>query len=103
MVSTEGFLSLYKGNGAQMVRIFPYGAIQFSAYELFKRIARQNAVPFHTNKNVDNVTDFYFIISFMGSNLPYLFFIILNAFQGQREKFRTFSTSDFLRDGLLSC
>jgi solute carrier family 25 protein 16 len=58
MVSTEGFLSLYKGNGAQMVRIFPYGAIQFSAYELFKRIARQNAAPFHTNKNVDTVTNF---------------------------------------------
>ncbi|XP_077999776.1 solute carrier family 25 member 16-like [Glandiceps talaboti] len=36
----EGFLALYKGNGAMMVRIFPYGAIQFMSYEQYKRIAR---------------------------------------------------------------
>ena len=27
---------MYKGNGAQIVRIFPYAAIQFSSYEVFK-------------------------------------------------------------------
>lgn len=42
MVREEGVLALYKGNGAQMVRIFPYGAIQFSAYELFKRMSSLN-------------------------------------------------------------
>lgn len=28
----EGFLALYKGNGAQMIRIFPYAALQFTSY-----------------------------------------------------------------------
>ncbi|XP_071491774.1 solute carrier family 25 member 16-like [Diadema antillarum] len=32
----EGYLALYKGNGAMMVRIFPYGAIQFVTYEWCK-------------------------------------------------------------------
>ncbi|XP_059518516.1 solute carrier family 25 member 16 isoform X3 [Myotis daubentonii] len=32
----EGYLGLYKGNGAMMIRIFPYGAIQFMAFEHYK-------------------------------------------------------------------
>ncbi|KAM9364012.1 solute carrier family 25 member 16 [Pholidichthys leucotaenia] len=36
----EGILGLYKGNGAMMVRIFPYGAIQFVAFENYKRLLR---------------------------------------------------------------
>ncbi|TNM99976.1 solute carrier family 25 member 16 [Takifugu rubripes] len=34
----EGFLGLYKGNGAMMVRIFPYGAIQFMAFDIYKKL-----------------------------------------------------------------
>nr|XP_054516154.1 solute carrier family 25 member 16 isoform X4 [Pan troglodytes] len=34
----EGFLGLYKGNGAMMIRIFPYGAIQFMAFEHYKTL-----------------------------------------------------------------
>lgn len=34
----EGFLGLYKGNGAMMVRIFPYGAIQFMAFDGYKKV-----------------------------------------------------------------
>ncbi|KAL4640663.1 graves disease carrier protein-like [Arapaima gigas] len=34
----EGFLSLYKGNGAMMVRIFPYGAIQFMAFDNYRKL-----------------------------------------------------------------
>lgn len=34
----EGFLGLYKGNGAMMVRIFPYGAIQFMALDKYKKV-----------------------------------------------------------------
>lgn len=37
----EGFLSLYKGNGAQMVRIFPYAALQFTSYETFKSLNKR--------------------------------------------------------------
>ncbi|KAJ8361505.1 hypothetical protein SKAU_G00180300 [Synaphobranchus kaupii] len=37
----EGFLGLYKGNGAMMVRIFPYGAIQFMAFDNYKKILRK--------------------------------------------------------------
>ncbi|XP_020901651.1 graves disease carrier protein [Exaiptasia diaphana] len=34
----EGTLGYYRGNGAMMVRVFPYGAIQFMSYEQFKTI-----------------------------------------------------------------
>uniref|UniRef100_A0AAV2JNW3 Solute carrier family 25 member 16 n=1 Tax=Knipowitschia caucasica TaxID=637954 RepID=A0AAV2JNW3_KNICA len=34
----EGFCGLYKGNGAMMVRIFPYGAIQFMALDAYKKM-----------------------------------------------------------------
>lgn len=34
----EGFLGFYKGNGAMMVRIFPYGAIQFMAFDKYKKV-----------------------------------------------------------------
>ncbi|XP_006820558.1 solute carrier family 25 member 16-like [Saccoglossus kowalevskii] len=37
----EGFMALYKGNGAMMIRIFPYGAIQFMSYEQYKRLTKQ--------------------------------------------------------------
>lgn len=33
IVQTEGFLGLYKGNAAQMVRVFPYAACQFGTFE----------------------------------------------------------------------
>lgn len=38
IVQKEGFFSLYKGNGAQMLRIFPYAAMQFTSYETYKRL-----------------------------------------------------------------
>lgn len=34
----EGFLGLYRGNGAMMVRVFPYGAIQFMTFEKYKKV-----------------------------------------------------------------
>ncbi|KAH7982471.1 hypothetical protein HPB52_005129 [Rhipicephalus sanguineus] len=37
IVQKEQFLGLYKGNGAQMVRIFPYAAVQFLSFEAYKR------------------------------------------------------------------
>ncbi|XP_063968809.1 solute carrier family 25 member 16-like [Lytechinus pictus] len=37
VVEHEGYRALYKGNGAMMVRIFPYGAIQFMTYEWCKK------------------------------------------------------------------
>lgn len=36
----EGFLGYYKGNGAMIVRIFPYAAIQFMSYEQYKKLLR---------------------------------------------------------------
>ena len=35
----EGFLGLYKGNWAQMIRIFPYAAVQFLSYEQYKKVS----------------------------------------------------------------
>ncbi|KAK6626536.1 hypothetical protein RUM44_009009 [Polyplax serrata] len=37
IIARENFLALYKGNGAQMVRIFPYAAVQFTSYEVYKK------------------------------------------------------------------
>lgn len=36
----EGILGYYKGNGAMVVRIFPYAAIQFMSYEQYKKLLR---------------------------------------------------------------
>jgi len=36
----EGFVGLYRGNGAQMVRIFPYAAVQFLSYEQYKKVEK---------------------------------------------------------------
>lgn len=36
----EGFLGYYKGNGTNVLRIVPYMAVQFAAYEEYKKILR---------------------------------------------------------------
>ena len=38
IVKREGFTALYRGNGAQMVRIFPYAATQFTSNKIYKRV-----------------------------------------------------------------
>jgi len=38
VVKTEGFLGLYKGNGAMMIRVFPYAAVQFVSFDVYKKI-----------------------------------------------------------------
>ena len=43
----EGYLGLYKGNGAMMVRIFPYGAIQFMAFDNYKKVNHPNVSIFY--------------------------------------------------------
>lgn len=37
MIKNESFLGLYKGNGAQAIRIFPYSGIQFFSFEFYKK------------------------------------------------------------------
>ena len=37
IIHREHFFALYKGNFAQMIRIFPYAAIQFTTFELYKQ------------------------------------------------------------------
>lgn len=39
IIRKESFIALYKGNGAQMVRIFPYAATQFTAFEVYKKVS----------------------------------------------------------------
>lgn len=45
VLQKEGFLGLYKGNGAMMVRIFPYGAIQFMAFDNYKKVPTFTRAP----------------------------------------------------------
>lgn len=57
IVRKESFFALYKGNGAQMVRIFPYAATQFTAFEIYKKylatvIPSNNAYIKHADKFV---------------------------------------------------
>ena len=37
VVKNEGFLGLYKGNGAMMIRVFPYAAAQFVSFDFYKK------------------------------------------------------------------
>ncbi|CAK1555910.1 unnamed protein product [Leptosia nina] len=45
IVKQESFLALYKGNGAQMVRIFPYAATQFTSFEIYKKYLSGLSIP----------------------------------------------------------
>lgn len=38
IVEKEQIIGLYRGNGAQMVRIFPYAAVQFLSFEVYKKV-----------------------------------------------------------------
>ena len=40
MYQEEGLLAFYKGNGAQIIRIFPYAAIQFTSFETYTRLSK---------------------------------------------------------------
>ena len=42
IVKNESLIALYKGNGAQMVRIFPYAATQFTSFEIYKTVRFSN-------------------------------------------------------------
>lgn len=38
----EGFRGYLKGNGTNIIRIFPYSAVQFAAYEQLKKVSMSN-------------------------------------------------------------
>lgn len=50
IVKFENLWALYKGNGAQMVRIFPYAATQFTSYEVYKPILGNMMSQHHFSK-----------------------------------------------------
>jgi solute carrier family 25 protein 16 len=50
----EGFAALYKGNGAQLLRIFPYAAFQYGSYETFKSI-NERLFPTRVGFYLDNL------------------------------------------------
>lgn len=36
----EGILGYFKGNGTNVIRIFPYSAVQFAVYEKSKKVLK---------------------------------------------------------------
>lgn len=55
IIRKESFIALYKGNGAQMVRIFPYAATQFTAFEMYKKVRVKNFKHFNIKKNYEHL------------------------------------------------
>lgn len=53
IVRKESLWALYKGNSAQMVRIFPYAATQFTAFEFYKRVSKQTQLTINQSINRD--------------------------------------------------
>lgn len=56
IIKKESFIALYKGNGAQMVRIFPYAATQFTAFEVYKKYF---AVVIPSNQYIKHADKFF--------------------------------------------
>lgn len=50
IVRNESLLALYKGNGAQMVRIFPYAATQFTSFEIYKKVKYSTQIIYFKKK-----------------------------------------------------
>lgn len=46
IVQREKFSGLYRGNGAQMVRVFPYAAVQFFTFEIYKKVNNGNQIAY---------------------------------------------------------
>lgn len=71
IVKKESFIALYKGNGAQMVRIFPYAATQFTAFEVYKKVCKV-FVGFKLQKVSINCGFFppQYLGKILGTNLP---------------------------------
>lgn len=38
IIKKESAAALFRGNGAQMIRIFPYAATQFTSFEMYKKV-----------------------------------------------------------------
>jgi solute carrier family 25 protein 16 len=58
----EGFCALYKGNVVQLIRIFPYAALQFSSYETYKSLNKKIF-----KKNADNLINSFACGSLAGT------------------------------------
>ena len=52
VIKHEGVRGLYKGNGAMMVRVYPYAAVQFLSYEQYKKLTQPYFSKHHINKMV---------------------------------------------------
>ena len=48
----EGFLNMWKGNGTNLIRIFPYSGLQFMTYDLCKEIFLKNQENTTTNQRL---------------------------------------------------
>ena len=49
-IKQEGFLNLWKGNGANLIRIFPFSGLQFVTYDFCKSNFSKNKKTTNTNR-----------------------------------------------------
>lgn len=64
IIQRENFLALYKGNLVQMIRAVPYAAIQFTAFEQYKKVTKKINIKDYSNSIYCLILDsnFYLII-----------------------------------------